>query len=96
MELAGRDAGEHAQDTATLDAKTNIADGGVCPKSSRQTLDTPHAALHDQLTILVREARQFRDRHKCQRNIDMSGRRPLIKGYVAALRLIVGAVMSSA
>jgi hypothetical protein len=28
--------------------------------------------------------------------IDMSGRRPLIKGYFAALRLIVGAVMSSA
>jgi hypothetical protein len=27
---------------------------------------------------------------------DMSGRRPLIKGYFAALRLIVGAVMSSA
>jgi hypothetical protein len=26
----------------------------------------------------------------------MSGRRPLIKGYFAALRLIVGAVMSSA
>jgi len=25
----------------------------------------------------------------------MSGRRPLIKGYFAALRLIVGAVMSS-
>ena len=30
------------------------------------------------------------------RGIDMSGRRPLIKGYFAALRLIVGAVMSSA
>jgi hypothetical protein len=28
--------------------------------------------------------------------IDMSGRRPLIKGYFAAMRLIVGAVMSSA
>jgi hypothetical protein len=28
--------------------------------------------------------------------IDMSGRRPLIKGYFAVLRLIVGAVMSSA
>ena len=26
----------------------------------------------------------------------MSGRRPLIKGYFAVLRLIVGAVMSSA
>src|SRR5450631_3260011 len=28
--------------------------------------------------------------------VDMSGLRPLIKGYFAALRLIVGAVMSSA
>jgi hypothetical protein len=28
--------------------------------------------------------------------IVMSGRRPLIKGFFAALRLIVGAVMSSA
>ena len=28
--------------------------------------------------------------------IDMSGRRPLIKGYFAVLRLIVDAVMSSA
>jgi hypothetical protein len=28
--------------------------------------------------------------------IDMSGRRSRIKGYFAALRLIVGAVMSSA
>jgi hypothetical protein len=31
-----------------------------------------------------------------QTGIDMSGRHPLIKGYFAALRLIVGAVMSSA
>jgi hypothetical protein len=30
------------------------------------------------------------------RGIDMSGWRPLIKGYFAALRLIVGGVMSSA
>jgi hypothetical protein len=30
------------------------------------------------------------------KGIDMSGRRPLIKGYFAALRLIVGAIMSSA
>jgi hypothetical protein len=53
MELAGRDAGEHAQGTTTLDAEINIVDGGVRPKSLRQTLDTPHAALHDVLTILV-------------------------------------------
>ena len=33
---------------------------------------------------------------KGEEGIDMSGRRPLIKGYFAALRLIVGAVMSSA
>jgi hypothetical protein len=33
---------------------------------------------------------------KVSRGIDMSGWRPLIKGYFAAMRLIVGAVMSSA
>jgi hypothetical protein len=40
--------------------------------------------------------RRFKNSMKTAAGIDMSGWRPLIKGYFAVLRLIVGAVTSSA
>jgi hypothetical protein len=64
---------------------------------------TRSPALHlINATICVRVAQQLisvekflmKIHHECA--IDMSERRPLIKGFFAALRLIGGAVMSSA
>lgn len=58
--------------------------------------------IGDQVFDLIRIEAKDRHRRVSDQNAftkgfcKMSGRRPLIKGYFAALRLIVGAVMSSA
>ncbi len=55
---------------------------------------TPPRQIQPRVSPLYRHTAQFF--LNTYADIDMSGRRPLIKGYFAALRLIVGAVMFSA
>jgi hypothetical protein len=55
------------------------------------------AAMITETFAIIRIASQLGEQMlMAPTGIDMSGRRPLIKGFFAALRLIVGAVMSSA
>ena len=66
----------------------DLVEGGLAPKPLQRGPDAgPSSPCY-----LMRSPPSAMRRN----GIDMSGRRPLIKGYFAAVRLIVGAVMSSA